>query len=147
MCAVTWKTVRRAIGKESKLVGGVPSGRLKAPPNNCMPNSAKIKMNRKSKKRSEIMLLIELSSEITRFLSEDQYLVTLNILSSRSALSTDRPKELSGLNSDQITSKMDPEMTTLSKRLNEDSKYIRGPSAYTLINISNMNRPKKPYSA
>jgi hypothetical protein len=118
----TWKTVRRAIGKESKLVGGVPSGRLKAPPNNCIPSSAKIRMNKKSRKSRDMMDLIELSSEITRFLKDDQYFVTLNILRRRRARSTERPNEDSGLNSDQITSKMDPEITTVSKRLKDDSK-------------------------
>ena len=37
--------------------------------------------------------LIELSKDMTRFLREDQYFVTLNILSNRKALSTDRPKD------------------------------------------------------
>lgn len=68
-----------------------------------------------------MMDLIELSSEMTRFLNEDQYFVTLKMRSSRKALSTDKPNE-PPFSSDQITSKMDPLMTTQSKRLNEDSK-------------------------
>lgn len=89
-----------------------------------------------------MMDLMELSNEMTRFLSDDQYFVTLNIRKSRSARNTDNPNE-PPFTSDQITSKIDPLMTTQSKRLNEDSKYIRGPSAYILMNISHMKRPKK----
>ena len=40
---------------------------------------------------------IELRREMTRFLSEDQYFVTLNILSSLSALNTDSPAFAFGL--------------------------------------------------
>lgn len=54
--------------KESKFVGGVPSGELKAPPNSCIPNRAKIRINKKSRKRREMMERIELSKEMTRFL-------------------------------------------------------------------------------
>lgn len=114
--------MRRAIGNESKLVGGVPSGKLKAPPKSCIPSSAKMRMKRKRRNNNEIIDLIELRREMTRFRREDQYLVTLKIRRRRNARRTDRPKEDSGLNSDQITSKMDPEITTLSKRLNDDSK-------------------------
>lgn len=49
------------------------------------------------------------------------YLVTLKTRSNRRALSTERPKE-PDLNADQITSKIEPLMTTQSNRLNEDSK-------------------------
>lgn len=65
--------------------------------------------------------LMELSSDITRFRNEDQYFVTLNIRRSLRALNTDRPKE-PPLTSDQITSKIEPVMTTQSKRLKADSK-------------------------
>ena len=41
---------------------------------------------------------IELRREMTRFLSEDQYLVTLNILSNLNALNTDSPAFAFGLN-------------------------------------------------
>ena len=68
-----------------------------------------------------MMDLMELSKEMTRFLNEDQYLVTLKIRSSRSARNTDKPKE-PPFTSDQMTSKIDPLMTTQSKRLNDDSK-------------------------
>lgn len=67
------------------------------------------------------MLRIELSSEITRFLRLAQYLVTLKILKSLRARRTDRPKE-PDLTADQITSNIDPEMTTQSNRLKLDSK-------------------------
>lgn len=71
---------------------------------------------------------------------------TLNILSSRNALSTDNPKE-PPLTSDQTTSKIDPEMTTQSNRLKDDSKYIRGPRAYIFTHISIMKRPRNTNSA
>jgi hypothetical protein len=70
----TWKTVRRAMEKELKLPSGVPNSKLKAPPNNCIPRRAKMRMNRKRRNSREMMDRIELSSDITRFLSDDQYL-------------------------------------------------------------------------
>jgi len=39
-----------------------------------MPSRAKIRMKRKSRNRSEMMERMLLSNEMTRFLSEDQYL-------------------------------------------------------------------------
>ena len=57
-----------------KLAGGVPSGKLNAPPNNCMPSNAKIKMKRKSRKRRDMIERMELRRDITRFRNEDQYL-------------------------------------------------------------------------
>ena len=134
------------MGNVLKLVGGVPSPKLNAPPNNCMPSSAKIRMNKKSRNNREMMDLIELSNDITRFLSDAQYFVTLKMRSSLKALSTERPND-PDLSSDQTTSKIEPVMTTQSNLLNEDSKYILGPSAYIFINISSMNSPKKTYSA
>ena len=65
----------KAIGKLLKLAGGVPSGKLKAPPKSCIPNKAKIRMNKKSRKSRERIERIELSNEITKFRSEDQYLM------------------------------------------------------------------------
>lgn len=73
---ITWKTVSNAIGKVLKLVGGVPSSKLNCPPNSCMPSSAKMRMKRKRRNSREMMDLIELRRDITRFLSDDQYLVT-----------------------------------------------------------------------
>ena len=43
-----------------------------SPPKSCMPSSAKITMNRKSRNSSDRMLRIEFSSEITRFRSDVQ---------------------------------------------------------------------------
>ena len=40
-----------------------------------------------------MMLRIELNNEMTKFLREDQYFVTLKILKSRKALRTESPKE------------------------------------------------------
>lgn len=105
-----------------------------------------MRMKRKSRKSREMMLRIELSSDITRFLRLFQYLVTLKIRRSLRARRTERPKE-PDFTSDQITSKIDPEMTTQSKRLKLESKYVRGPSAYTFMNISNMNRARNTNSA
>lgn len=73
------------------------------------------------------------------------YLVTLNIRNSRRALSTENPKE-PPLKNDHMTSNMEPTMTTQSKRLNAESKYIRMPSAYILMNISAMKSTRKTYS-
>uniref|UniRef100_A0A1Y1LV91 Uncharacterized protein n=1 Tax=Photinus pyralis TaxID=7054 RepID=A0A1Y1LV91_PHOPY len=139
-------TVSSAIGKVLKFVGGVPESKLNSPPNSCMPSKANISINRKRRNSKDIMERIELSREMTRLRNEDQYFVTLNIRSRRRARNTERPKE-PPFTSDQITSKMEPEITTQSKRLNADSKYILGPSAYTLINISVKNRPRNTYSA
>jgi len=47
-----------------------------SPPNSCMPSSANMRMKRKRRNRSEIMERMLLSSEMTRFLSDDQYLQT-----------------------------------------------------------------------
>ena len=63
-----------AMEKELKFEGGVPSGKLNVPPKSCIPRRAKIKMKRKSSSSSEMMDFIELSSDITKFRSEDQYL-------------------------------------------------------------------------
>lgn len=63
---------------ELKLEGGVPSGKLKAPPKSCIPKSAKMSMNRKSRNSSEMIERIELSREITKLRNEDQYLIGNN---------------------------------------------------------------------
>ena len=57
-----------------KFEGGVPSEKLKVPPKSCMPNSANISINRKRSNNSDMIDLMELSNEITRFRSDDQYL-------------------------------------------------------------------------
>ena len=64
------------MANELKLDGGVPSGKLKAPPNSCIPSNAKIRMNKNSRKSSDIIERMELSKEMTRFRKEDQYLQT-----------------------------------------------------------------------
>lgn len=142
---LTWKTVSSAMGKVLKFVGGVPVSKLNWPPNSCMPSRANMRMNRKSRKRSEMMLRIEFSSDITRFLKLDQYLVTLKIRSRRRARRTENPKE-PDLTADQMTSNIEPDMTTQSKRLKLDSKYIRGPRAYIFITISDMKSPRNTNS-
>ena len=60
--------------KVLKLAGGVPSGKLKAPPKSCIPNRAKMRMKRKRRKRRERMDLMELNRDITRLRRDDQYL-------------------------------------------------------------------------
>ena len=60
--------------KVLKLAGGVPSAKLNAPPNNCIPNNANIRMNRKRRNNRDMIERIELKSDITRFRNEDQYL-------------------------------------------------------------------------
>ena len=89
--------MRREITNVSKLASGVPSGKLKAPPNSCIPSRAKMRMKRKRRKSSERIERIELRSEMTRFLNDDQYLVTLKILRSLRALNTDNPALALGL--------------------------------------------------
>ena len=65
-----------AMEKELKLEGGVPSGKLKVPPNNCIPRRAKMRMNRKSKRSKDMMDFMELSNDTTRLRNDDQYTVT-----------------------------------------------------------------------
>lgn len=79
------------------------------------------------------------------FVLWDTYFVTLNIRNSRSALNTDRPNE-PPLTADHTTSNIEPMMTTQSKRLNAESKYIRMPNAYILMNISIINSMRNTYS-
>lgn len=108
-----------AIAKVLKFVGGIPSSKLNCPPNNCIPSRAKIRMNKNRRNSNEIIDLIEFRREITRFLNEDQYLVTLKILKSLNALKTENPKDPS-LTALQITSKIEPAITTQSNRLKAD---------------------------
>ena len=58
--------------KELKLEGGVPSAKLKVPPNNCIPKRAKIRMNRKSSRSRDMIDFMELSSDTTKLRSDDQ---------------------------------------------------------------------------
>lgn len=73
---LTWNTVSSACGNVSKLerifsVAEMPTNR---PPNSCMPSSAKMIINRKSKTSKLAMERIELSRDATRLLSDFQYL-------------------------------------------------------------------------
>ena len=63
-----------AIENELKFDGGVPSSKLKVPPNSCIPSNAKIRMKRNSSSNKDMIDLMELSNDITRLRSEDQYL-------------------------------------------------------------------------
>lgn len=62
------------MAKVLKLASGVPSGKLKDPPNSCMPRRAKMRMNKKSRNNREMIDLMELSREMTRLRREAQYL-------------------------------------------------------------------------
>ena len=64
----------KAIEKVLKFEGGVPSSKLNAPPKSCIPSSAKIRMKRKRRNSNEMMDLMELNRDMTRFRSDDQYL-------------------------------------------------------------------------
>lgn len=94
----------KAIAKVLKLAGGVPSAKLKTPPNSCIPSKANIRMNKNSRNNKERMDRIEAIKEITRFRSDDQYFVNLKILKRRNALITEKPNDPS-LKCDQITCK------------------------------------------
>ena len=69
----------------------------------CIPSKANIRMKRKRRKRRERIERIELRREMTKFRSEDQYFVTLKILKSLRALSTESPNcPASGLENTMI---------------------------------------------
>ena len=59
---------------ESKLEAGVPKSKLKVPPNNCIPRSAKMRMKRNRRRRRDTIDFSEANRETTRFRREDQYL-------------------------------------------------------------------------
>lgn len=103
-------------------------------------------MNKNNRNNNDIIDLIEFNNEMTKFRSDDQYLVTLKMRNSRSARSTDKPNE-PPLKYVQRISNNDPNMTIQSNRLNADSKYLRGPSAYILMHISIMKSARNTYSA
>lgn len=60
--------------KVLKLAKGVSSGKLKEPPKSCIPKRAKMRMNRKSRNKREMIDRIELSRDMTKFRRDDQYL-------------------------------------------------------------------------
>ena len=70
----TWKTVSKALVIESKFDVGRPSGKLNCPPKSCIPNKAKMNMNKNRRSNSERMDEIAFIKATTKFLSEDQYL-------------------------------------------------------------------------
>ena len=70
----TWKTVNIAMENESKFDAGVPKSKLNVPPNNCIPNRAKMRMKRNNRSKRDTIDLRELNSETTRLRREDQYL-------------------------------------------------------------------------
>ena len=72
----TWNTVKSALVIESKFDVGLPSIKLKLPPNNCIPSKAKMKMKRKRSRRRERMEEMALVRATTRLRREDQYLGT-----------------------------------------------------------------------
>ena len=59
---------------ESKLDVGVPLGKLSWPPKNCMPKSAKMNMNKKRRRRRDMMEESAFIRAITRLRNGDQYL-------------------------------------------------------------------------
>jgi Ni/Co efflux regulator RcnB len=58
----------------SKFDVGVWVSKLNVPPNSCIPSSAKMKMNRKRRKRSDMMEDKAFIRAITRLRRGDQYL-------------------------------------------------------------------------
>ena len=58
----------------SKLDVGVSSSKLKDPPKSCIPNKAKMKMNKKSRKSSDKIDDKAFIKAITRLRKGDQYL-------------------------------------------------------------------------
>lgn len=82
-----------------------------SPPKSCIPSRANIKINKKSKNKRLIIERILFNSDITKFLSEAQYLVTLKIRNRRSDLSTDMPNDWSGFIAVKTTSNTLPTIT------------------------------------
>lgn len=105
-----------------------------------------MRMNKKSRKRSEIILLMEFMSDLTKLRSDTQYDVSLKIRRSLSALITEIPND-PPYTSAQITSAADPTMTTQSKRLNLDAKYVLDPIAKSFKSISTTKIPRNTNSA
>lgn len=85
-------------------------------------------MNKNNRNNSDIIDRIEFNNEITRFRSDDQYAVILNIRKRRNARNTEKPNE-PPLKCVQMISNNEPNITIQSKRLNADSKYLCGPNA------------------
>ena len=64
----------------SKFDVGRPSGKLKLPPNSCIPNKANIKINRNNRRRRERMDDMAFVKATTRLRREDQYLKDIYFL-------------------------------------------------------------------
>lgn len=91
-----------------------------APPNNCIPSSANIIINR-NKRNSKLIIDCTLFIKLnTKFLNDLQYLVTLNIRKRRNALNTDIPYDVLGFIIETITSKILPPITMQSNLLKDD---------------------------
>ena len=142
----TWNTVSKATGNRLKLAGGVFSSKFHSPPNNCMPNRANININKKSKNNRDMIERILFNNDMTKFLNESQYRVTLNIRSNLSERITDIPNDSSGFIYVKITSNMLPTMTMQSNLLNVELKYCLEPRPYILIVISSKNVIRKTNS-
>lgn len=73
--SLTWKQVRRAWGKASKVLLFVcVSSKLNLPPKSCIPSRAKMMRKRKSSSNRDAMDFIEFSREATRLDSAVQCL-------------------------------------------------------------------------
>lgn len=103
-------------------------------------------MNKKSKNKSEMIERILFNSDMTKFLSEAQYLVTLNIRSNLNERITDIPNDSSGLMYVNMTSKILPTITMQSNLLKVELKYCLEPRPYILIVISSKNVTRKTNS-
>lgn len=85
-------------------------------------------MNKNNRNNNDTIERIEFNKDITKFRSDDQYEVILKIRSKRSARNTDNPNE-PPRKCVQIISNTEPNITMQSKRLKDDSKYLRRPIA------------------
>ena len=79
-----------------------------------------MRRKRKSRKIRETIDRNEAINETTRFRSEDQAEVNLNILSRRRARRTDIPSDVPGIKIPRTSSITEPTMTTKSNTLNDD---------------------------
>lgn len=80
-----------------------------------MPSNANMRINKKSKNKRLIIERILFNSDITKFLSDAQYLVTLNIRNKRNDLNTDIPNDWSGFIAVNTTSNILPTITLFKK--------------------------------
>ena len=52
----------------------LPKSKLNVPPNNCIPKSAKMRINKKRSSKRDTIDFREANNDTTRFRREDQYL-------------------------------------------------------------------------